>query len=57
MNESSVFLFSGRKKFETGLWKSSTNSVLKGFKAWVERMFGAYERLAISLARRPYRTK
>ena len=31
MNESSVFLFSGRKESETGLWKSSTNSVLKGF--------------------------
>ena len=43
MNESSVFLFSGRKESETGLWKSSTNSFLKGFKAWVERMFGAYE--------------
>ena len=43
MNESSVFLFSGRKESETGLWKSSTNSFLKGCKAWVERMFGAYE--------------
>ena len=44
MNESSVFLFSGHKESETGLWKSySTNSFLKGFKAWVERMFGAYE--------------